>query len=126
MGCSGSVEKESGERKARSRIPANLRNDVWKKYFKDNETGVCYCCGKVVLSIGWHCSHVIAVAKNGKDEISNLRVCCPKCNLSMGNQNMYTYIKNNNMQGPGRKAADSYLKKHPKYRTDRRTNNWGS
>lgn len=79
----------------RKPIPKKIRDDVWIKYFNDQLEGECYVCKIRVTryKAGWHCSHVIPACKGGKDIIENLRVCCPGCNLSMGNMNMYDYIQ---------------------------------
>jgi hypothetical protein len=43
----------------------------------------------------------------------------------MGDQNLYVYLRDKNLKGPGRKNMHKYLKKHESQRYDRRTNNWG-
>ena len=46
-------------------------------------------------------------------EIENMRVCCVSCNTSMNNQNLYAYIMDKDMKGPGRKNVEEYLNRHP-------------
>ena len=77
----------------RKPIPRSLRNQVWIKYNGDSDIGRCYTCNNLVnrYNYGWHCSHVISVASGGKNVLENLRVCCPKCNLSMGVCNLEEY-----------------------------------
>jgi hypothetical protein len=43
----------------------------------------------------------------------------------MGNQNLYTFIRDKELAGPGAKNHRGYLKRHPSQREDKRTNNWG-
>lgn len=123
----GSRKHEDIPKKKRERIPPDIRDNVWKKYHGDKITGICYCCGISIERYhgGWHCSHVKADVKGGPTVIENLRTCCKHCNLSMGNQNLYAYIRDKKLQGPGSKNIPSYLKKHPSQIKDRRTNNWG-
>ncbi len=104
----------------------SLRDKVWIAYHGEKLYGSCYSCGKIIYRYGytspkskssalegWQCSHVIAKSKGGPNTISNLRVCCRHCNLSMGNQNLYVYMKHNKMKGPGKKNIYDYLKKYP-------------
>lgn len=116
--------KLAGQQK--NRITRDMRNAVWVKYHGDTTIGVCYCCGIFIqrYNAGWHCSHVIASNKGGPTTIENLRTCCKKCNLSMGNCNLYVYIKENHFKGPGSKNVNKYLRKHKSQVGDKRTNNW--
>ena len=93
----------SNENKPTQIVTRTQRNVVWSKYHGTSLIGTCYCCSKIIskYNYGWHCSHVIAIAKGGSCEINNLRVCCPNCNLKMGNQNIYAYIRDNKLRGPG-------------------------
>ena len=102
---------------ARKPITRKLRNNVWTKYHNNHDHGSCYCCGIRVerYNSGWHCSHVIANAYNGELTVDNLRCCCSHCNLSMGTQNLYVYIKAKNLQGPGAKNVTKYFQDHPEY-----------
>lgn len=42
----------------------------------------CYYCGKIISGKHAHIDHIVALAKGGNHEISNLCVSCPACNLS--------------------------------------------
>lgn len=108
-------------------IPAKLRNQVWVKYHKEQNQGVCYVCNKEIerFNNGWHCSHVVSKIKGGPNSVENLRTCCSFCNLSMRDRNMYAYIKDKKMLGPGKKNVANYFKKHPDQINDVRTNNYG-
>ena len=110
----------------RPTISPKIRDAVWTKYNGTGNKGTCYCCGTGInrYNAGWHCSHVIALHKNGNSTVDNLRTCCQHCNLSMGDQNMYTYIKQKRLTGPGVRNVDSYLQLNPSQRHDKRTNNW--
>ena len=138
------------ETRKRDRISTDVRNAVWVTYHGHNSTGICYCCGikinryhaglvhsagrpsgslsKLDASVpftGWHCSHVKSDVKNGEEIVENLRTCCQHCNLSMGDQNLYVYIQEKELTGPGSKNIRNYLQRHPSQIGDKRTNNWG-
>lgn len=107
-------------------IPKHIRNSVWNNYHHGTDTGICYCCGLSIYRYnkGWHCAHVIAEAKGGVIAVDNLRPSCAHCNLSMGDLNLYVYIKQKQLRGPGCKNVNTYLKAHPDQILDKRTNNW--
>jgi len=114
------------ENHKRDIIPAKVRHDVWLKYHGERSEGMCYCCGITIqrYNAGWHCSHVIADIKGGEEIVDNMRTCCRHCNLSMGDQNLYIYMKEKGLRGPGTKDMDAYIYLHGSQRGDRRTNNW--
>lgn len=89
-------------KKTRRKIPKAVRDTVWCTYHGRSANGVCYCCGTPINQQNWHCAHVIADAAGGLPDVANLRTCCQHCNLSMGKRNLYTYIQEQNLQGPGR------------------------
>jgi 5-methylcytosine-specific restriction endonuclease McrA len=119
--------KSKESKHKRDRIPQDIRNNVWMTYHGDNSVGVCYCCGTTIqrYNAGWHCSHVISDIKGGQETVDNLRTCCKHCNLSMGDQNLYVYIRDKGLAGPGSKNVNSYLQRHYSQINDKRTNNWG-
>jgi hypothetical protein len=43
----------------------------------------------------------------------------------MGNQNLYAFIRDKNLKGPGNKNIAAYFKQNPSQINDKRTNNWG-
>lgn len=45
----------------------------------------CYLCGKSLKS-GYHVDHFIPLSKGGTNDPGNLRLACPKCNLSKGSK----------------------------------------
>lgn len=104
-------------------IPKKVRDAVWVKYHGEADTGICYCCGKSInrYHAGWHCSHILSDVKGGEEIVANLTTCCPHCNLSMGSQNLYVYMKEHNMQGPGKEHIEKYLQEHPDQIGDTRT-----
>jgi len=87
------LKKEPKNRK--KKIPKNLKNEVWNFYNKkESTTAKCYCCFTKELHImSWHCGHVIAENKGGLMAIENLRPICRNCNLTMGTDNLYDFMK---------------------------------
>ena len=80
-------------KRARTKVPAALRNLVWEKYVDDKNNAFCYCCRYEVISYGnFECGHIISVKKNGPTNIHNLRPICSLCNKSMGIRNMFEFI----------------------------------
>lgn len=122
--CCFGQEKKQEKRKS---IPKKIRNAVWLEYHGFNEVGPCYCCGaQLTRNKGWHCAHVKAHDKGGETTVQNLRTCCRHCNLSMGNCNLYVYMSEKQLRGPGYRNMNKYLSQHKSQKGDRRTNNWGS
>lgn len=99
--------------KRKDTISPQKRIALWTKYQGTNFEGPCYTCGKIVNSMQWHASHVRAEARGGTTEIDNLRVCCQKCNLSTGVKNLYVYMIDKKLNGPGKANIEAYFKKHP-------------
>jgi 5-methylcytosine-specific restriction endonuclease McrA len=122
MGCGNSAKEEYHK----EHISKALRDEVWEKYHGNKDTGKCYCCGaKINRYHGqWHAGHVRAEVKSGPTTLENLRTCCPHCNLSMNDQNLYAYIRDKDLHGPGRKNVDRYFKHHKSQIHDKRTNNY--
>jgi 5-methylcytosine-specific restriction endonuclease McrA len=89
------VEKPKEEIKPKQKIPAKVRNDVWNTYIGDGiAQHKCLSCKKTTIrNIEFECGHVISEAKNGGQEITNLRPICSSCNKSMGTTNMIDFVK---------------------------------
>ena len=73
------------EKSKRERIPQSIRYQVWDKYIGSKRIeGKCYCCKLAINNRDFEVGHNKAVAKGGKNHISNLRPICKRCNRSMG------------------------------------------
>lgn len=55
------------------------REEVWEK-----SEGVCHLCVGAADQGDWHVDHVQPILLGGRDEIDNVAVAHPKCNLSKG------------------------------------------
>lgn len=122
------IESKAEVKPKKQSIPKKIRDGVWVKYHGEKDEGICYCCSKKIerYNAGFCAAHVHSEATGGEISIENLRTTCSGCNLSMGDQNLYAFIRDKNLKGPGRKNVDAYFKKHPSQINSKRTNNWGN
>ena len=78
----------------RVRFDKNIRHAVWAKYIGEKTEGKCYCCGSRTIHItDFQVGHNKAIAKGGKNQISNLRPICGPCNRGMGTTTLESYKK---------------------------------
>ena len=83
------LEQLAKDKPRRKALTLAARWYLWNITFGETYgEGVCYCCNQKVLQQTFEAGHVISVAHGGSDNVSNLRVICRKCNLSMSVQNM--------------------------------------
>lgn len=78
---------------SRKKLPKDVRDQVWDRYIGATKTfGKCYCCRWHPITYrDFEVGHNKAVAKGGKDHISNLRPICKQCNRSMGTMSIERY-----------------------------------
>ncbi len=74
-------------------IDKNIRNVIWQKYNKNSLSGKCYVCKRPITHDHFEVGHNKAVAKGGKDNITNLRPICSNCNRAMGTMSIEQYKK---------------------------------
>lgn len=76
-------------------IPKALREQVWLQYGGPQFYKKCSVswCTNQVSAFQFHVGHNIAEAKGGPTELSNLRVICASCNLSMGTKSIDEWSK---------------------------------
>lgn len=88
------AEAEAELKKKKSKIPKNVKINVWNTHIDPNiQRHKCLCCKKSIISITeFHVGHVISENAGGTLEINNLRPICASCNYSMGTTNMIDYI----------------------------------
>ena len=113
-------QKPKGIRKP---IGKPLRETVWLKYMGNKVQGKCYCCKIRMIHItDFQVGHNKAVAKGGKNNISNLRPICGPCNRSMGTKTIEWYRKTY-FSNPGNKKSikTSITRKKP----GNQANPWG-
>lgn len=76
----------------RSKIPAYVRDQVWKKHNHAScDNGHCFVCNDDLCYRDMECGHIVAHALGGSDTIDNLMPVCKTCNRDMGVMNMYIY-----------------------------------
>ena len=85
----------------RKATPKRIKNELWVKYHGTSFLGQCYCCGKTIDKLNYHNAHVIPHAHGGLMTVDNLRTTCAHCNMSCGVKNLYTFIKDKHLKGPG-------------------------
>jgi 5-methylcytosine-specific restriction endonuclease McrA len=87
----------------RKAIPKRIKEAVWVKYNENRFIGKCYCCGRQIDKLNYHNAHVVSHKEGGLITVDNLRPSCMSCNLRMGKKNLYQFIKDNKLKGPGSK-----------------------
>lgn len=77
----------------RKKIPQTVRNSLWSKSYNDNINGKCYVCNGDITIHTFHAGHKTSVKNGGTNNINNLEILCPSCNLSMGTQDLEEFKK---------------------------------
>lgn len=76
----------------RTRIPIRIREEVWKKTNRSIcDQGQCYICSADIHFLDMECSHIVAHALGGANNLDNLVACCKSCNRDMGIMNLFEY-----------------------------------
>lgn len=80
---------------SKTNIPKIKKQETWNFYVgEDIGKTKCMCCSiNFITSFNFHCGHVVARSKGGSLNITNLRAICSTCNLSMGNRDMISFMK---------------------------------
>lgn len=68
-------------RARKSKVDGSFTRQEWQ-HLKDQHINKCLCCGKDNVKLTP--DHVIPLAKNGSNDISNIQPLCLPCNLSKG------------------------------------------
>jgi 5-methylcytosine-specific restriction endonuclease McrA len=61
-----------------AKVPAGVVKRLLAK-----QQGTCNSCRHSLLGV-FHVDHIVAIAKGGRHEESNLQLLCPRCNLRKG------------------------------------------
>ena len=76
----------------RKRLPAVVRQEVWKKVHANiSDNGECFVCGQELSFQNMECGHIHAKALGGPDTLENLMPICKTCNRDMGVMNLLEY-----------------------------------
>lgn len=62
----------------------------------ESQNNKCYYCGKELIS--WHQDHKTPLSRGGSDDISNIAISCPSCNLRKRDRTekeFYTFLSDN-------------------------------
>jgi len=76
----------------RKSIPKSIRLELWDKYFTST-TANCPICNSIITIGSMQCGHIVSVANNGSNTITNLLPICSSCNTSMGSENLNIFVK---------------------------------
>lgn len=76
---------------SRKSIPANVKMVLWKRDCGISIEASCPLCGCRIDYNNCHVAHIIPLAKGGSNNITNLKITCQSCNLSMGTKNLNTF-----------------------------------
>lgn len=74
-------DEYSAARRARKLGAAGTHTKKQVQLVYKNQRGKCACC-KLPLNGKYHADHVIPLARGGSNDIGNIQVLCPPCNLS--------------------------------------------
>lgn len=78
----------------KKKISANLRQTVWLHNVGRRFEIPCLCCySRNITIFDFHVGHIIAEAKHGSNEVSNLLPICASCNQSMHTRHLREYQK---------------------------------
>lgn len=76
----------------RAKIPAVVREQVWKKHNTNTcDEGECFVCRSALRFCDMECGHIVAHALGGATTVDNLMPVCKTCNRDMGIMNMMLY-----------------------------------
>lgn len=94
VAASPSMESPSDPCERRKKIPKRIRDMVWETYIGSNLSAHrCFCCKKeMIWNTNFHCGHIVPASRGGKASVENLRPICARCNLSMSDQDMKSFI----------------------------------
>ncbi len=83
----------------KTKISVTLKRKVWHKWIgiQIGQTK-CLCCKITdIEQFNFSCGHVIPESKGGTLDVENLRPICTSCNSSMGNENMFEFMRRNKL-----------------------------
>ena len=79
------------EKPARAAAAAKRRGRMVGSYTKEDvrlmlvtQNWMCHHCLKDLRVVGYHVDHVVPIARGGTNDVKNLQLLCPKCNLRKG------------------------------------------
>jgi 5-methylcytosine-specific restriction endonuclease McrA len=102
----------SGNSSKRKAIGKSLRGQVWIKHMGNRAQGKCYCCKiRSIHYTDFQVGHNKAVARGGKNNISNLRPICGTCNRGMRTSSIEAYRKKYYAKPTNKKEQSSKKKR---------------
>ena len=94
------IKHERNCQKNKTKIPGEMRAQVWETYIGDTISAKCFCCWKNTITPftgrkTFQAGHIISQHNGGKITIGNLLPICRDCNgaSGMGSENWDDYVK---------------------------------
>lgn len=84
---------QSKSKIGRIALPAKIRLECWEMENGKSLEGKCWCCSAPLGFQEFEAGHLVAVAKGGKNTLSNLKPVCKTCNNNCRTKNMIDYKK---------------------------------
>ncbi len=83
----------------KTKISIALKRKVWHKWIGIHIGQTkCLCCKMTdIEQFNFSCGHIIPESKGGTLDVENLRPICSSCNSSMGNENMFEFMRRNKL-----------------------------
>jgi len=89
---------EEKKKYKKAKIPATVKNIIWKKYMGNGIEGLCPCCKTEIISaLNFHAGHIIPECQGGPTTVDNLIPLCPLCNTSMARRDYYSFTEKWNL-----------------------------
>jgi hypothetical protein len=94
-------ESTGSSKPKRRAIPKKKREALWIRHFGALEAdGSCLCCQAHIAADKWEQAHIVAVANNGTNDLSNLVPTCVSCNRSCGDEDLREFAAREWPQAP--------------------------
>ena len=55
----------------------------------------CAACFVTFKKTGYHIDHIVALANGGSNDISNIQLLCPNCNITKGAKDPFAFAREN-------------------------------
>jgi hypothetical protein len=101
-------ESTGSSKPKRRAIPKKKREALWIRHFGALEAdGSCLCCQAHIAADKWEQAHIVAVANNGTNDLSNLVPTCVSCNRSCGDEDLREFAAREWPQAPLLRSASA-------------------
>lgn len=96
--CRVMEQVQPKQKKARTKLTKNIKNEVWKRYYgAANNIVQCHVCGIKELDRNdtscYHHAHIVPHSQGGNETVDNLIPICSSCNGAMHEENLRDFQK---------------------------------